>query len=67
MSKFVKFLLVLSIICLTLGAAEKWYTMFLLGRYWEYASFIGTSFVGVIIPMAFIYLASMAITKIVKS
>jgi hypothetical protein len=41
--------------------------MFLLGRYWEHASFIGTAFTGFIIPASFIYIMILGIRYIVKS
>lgn len=67
MKSFAKFIAVISIVAIVLGAAEKWYNMYLIGRYWEHASFIGTAFAGFILPLAFLYIAVIGIRYIVKS
>ncbi len=66
MKSFAKFIAVISIVAIVLGAAEKWYNMYLIGRYWEHASFIGTAFAGFIFPLAFLYTAVIGIRYIVK-
>lgn len=65
--KYLKFIGVLFIIITLIGLVEKWYNMFLLGRYWEHASFLGTSIVGLIIPLGVVGLSIWGIKKIVKS
>ena len=67
MNKFVKFILVITMIAIILGTLEKWYNMFLLGRYWEHASFIGTAFAGFIIPASLLYIMILGIRYVVKS
>jgi hypothetical protein len=67
MKSFAKFISIISIVAIVLGVVEKWYSMFLLGRYWEHASFIGTAFTGFIFPLAFLYIAVIGIRYIVKS
>jgi hypothetical protein len=54
-------------IAIMLGTLEKWYNMFLLGRYWEHASFIGTAFAGFIIPASLLYIMILGIRYVVKS
>lgn len=66
MKSFAKFIAVISIVAIVLGAAEKWYNMYLIGRYWEHASFIGTAFAGFIFPLVFLYTAVLGIRYIVK-
>ncbi len=66
MKSFAKFIAVISIVAIVLGAAEKWYNMYLIGRYWEHASFIGTAFAGFIFPLAFLYTAVLGIRYIVN-
>lgn len=65
--KYLKFIGVLSIIVVLIGLIEKWYNIFLLGRYWEHASLLGTSIVGLIIPLSVIGLSIWTIKQIVKS
>jgi hypothetical protein len=67
MKSFAKFISIISIVVIVLGVVEKWYSMFLLGRYWEHASFIGTAFAGFIFPLVFLYIAVIGIRYIVKS
>jgi hypothetical protein len=67
MKSFAKFISIISIVAIVLGVVEKWYSMFLLGRYWEHASFIGTAFAGFIFPLVFLYIAVIGIRYIVKS
>ena len=66
MKLFIKSMLILSVITILLGLAESWYNMFFLGKYWVYASFIPTVFVGVILPTMLTYLSILAIYQIVK-
>lgn len=65
--KYLKFIGVLFIIVTLIGLLEKWYNMFFLGRYWEHASFLGTSIVGLIMPLGVVGLAIWGIKQIVKS
>lgn len=67
MKSFAKFISIISIVAIVLVVVEKWYSMFLLGRYWEHASFIGTAFAGFIFPLVFLYIAVIGIRYIVKS
>lgn len=67
MKSFAKFISIIAIISIVLGVAEKWYSMFLLGRYWEHVSFIATAFAGFIFPLAILYIAIIGIAYIVKS
>ena len=67
MKLFAKFITIIAIIAIVLGVVEKWYNMFLLGRYWEHASFIATAFAGLIFPLAILYIAVIGIRYIVKS
>ena len=67
MKSFAKFITILVVVSIVLGMAEKWYNMFLLGRYWEHASFIATAFAGFIFPLAILYIAVIGINYIVKS
>jgi hypothetical protein len=67
MKSFAKFISIIIIISIVLGLSEKWYSMFLLGRYWEHASFIATAFAGFIFPLVILYIAVIGINYIVKS
>jgi len=67
MKSFAKFITIIAIIAIVLGVVEKWYNMFLLGRYWEHASFIATAFAGLIFPLVILYIAVIGISYIVKS
>lgn len=67
MKSFAKFITILVIVSIVLDISEKWYNMFLLGRYWEHASFIATAFAGLICPLVILYLSVIGINYIVKS
>jgi hypothetical protein len=66
MTKFLKFLSITTIIALVLSLGEMWYKMFLIGRYYDHATFFSTAMVGFVIPLAVIYLASISIKSIVN-
>ena len=66
MTKFLKFLSITTIIALVLSLGEMWYKMFLIGRYYDHATFFGTAMVGFVIPLAIIYLAFISIKSIVN-
>lgn len=67
MKLFKKFILIALVVSIVFGISEKWYSMFLLGRYWENAPIFATFFAGVFFPLATIYIAILAISYIVKS
>lgn len=67
MNKFVKFALVVTMIAIILGTIEKWYSVFLLGSYWEYASIVSTALVGFIFPLSLVYIMIFLIRYVVKS
>jgi len=67
MKIFRKVLLVAFILAIVLGISEKWYSMFLLGRYWENAPIFPTIFAGLFFPLITIYIAIVAIRYIVQS
>ncbi len=67
MNKFVKLTLVVTMIAIILGTIEKWYSIFLLGRYWEYSSIMSTILFGVIFPLSLVYIMILGIRYIVKS
>lgn len=66
MTKFLKFLSITTIIALVLSLGEMWYKMFLIGRYYDHATFFGTAMVGFVIPLAVIYLTFISIKSIVN-
>ena len=66
MTKFLKLLSISTIIALVLSLGEMWYSMFLIGRYYEHATFFATAMVGFIIPIAVIYLTFISIKSISK-
>jgi hypothetical protein len=66
MTKFLKFLSITTIIALVISLGEMWYKMFLIGRYYDHATFFGTAMVGFVIPLAIIYLAFISIKSIVN-
>ena len=66
MIKFLKFLGITTIIALVISLGEMWYKMFLIGRYYDHATFFGTAMVGFVIPLAIIYLAFISIKSIVN-
>ena len=67
MRPILKFLLISLISSILIGVAEKWYTVFYLGRYWEHASIFGTCITGFIFPLAILYIGIIGIRYIVKS
>jgi hypothetical protein len=66
MKNFLKFLSITTIIALVLSLGEMWYNMFLIGRYYEHATFFATAMVGFIIPIAVICLTFFSIKSISK-
>jgi hypothetical protein len=66
MTNFLKFLSISIIIALVLSIVEMWYNMFLIGRYYEHATFFATAMVGFIIPIAIICLTFFSIKSISK-
>jgi hypothetical protein len=66
MTNFLKFLSISIIIALVLSLGEMWYNMFLIGRYYEHATFFATAMVGFIIPIAVICLTFFSIKSISK-
>lgn len=66
MTNFLKFLCITTIIVIVLSLIEMWQNMFLIGRYYEHASFFGTAMVGFVIPIAVLYLAYISIKSIYK-
>ena len=66
MTKFLKFLSITTIIALVLSLGEMWYKMFLIGRYYDHATFFATAMVGFVIPLTIIYLTFISIKSIVN-
>ena len=66
MTKFSKFLSITTIIAIVLSLGEMWYSMFLMGRYYDHATFFATAMVGFVIPLAVIYLTFISIKSISK-
>ena len=66
MTKFSKFLSITTIIAIVLSLGEMWYNMFLMGRYYDHATFFATAMVGFVIPIAVIYFAYLSIKSIVN-
>jgi hypothetical protein len=66
MIKFLKFILISTIVSLDITLAETWYRVFLSGGYFNNASFVATAMIGVILPSAAIYFSYQVIRLILK-
>ena len=66
MTKFSKFLSISTIIAIVLSLGEMWYNMFLMGRYYDHATFFATAMVGFVIPLSVIYLTFISIKSILN-
>lgn len=64
--KFCKFLIISVIIAALLSSSEMWYNTFIIGRYYEHSTFLGTAIVGFIVPVASIYFTYLIIKSIIK-
>lgn len=66
MIKFLKFILILTIIAIDLTVVEKWYTIIINGGYFQNASFLASVMVGVVAPVCVLYFSFHGIKAILK-
>lgn len=62
----IKTLLITTVALSALGLLETWYQTFLVGRYWENASFLGTVLTGFVAPISLLFVSSFLIHLITK-
>lgn len=66
MVKFLKFLAIAIIVSANITMIEAWYRIFLMGGYFNNASFLASAMVGLIAPIAVIYFSVLGIREIIK-